>query len=426
MARRRCARDKVVSTLSGSEIKELPMSLSIARRSPALACLAGLAFAAAAQAAEITLYEHPHFAGAQLTLRGWTPNVSRVGFNNRASSLVIDSGRWEVCTDADFRGSCVVLAPGEYATLDGTLNNRISSAREVGSYGDQRGPYSDWGRGSIQLFGRPAFGGRNVVLETDAASLARAHFDDRAASIVVTRGTWELCSEPDFRGDCRTYPPGRYGDLGYGMAREVSSARLVRPLRDAPVVIRPGQALPPDAPARAVLFAERGLRGTSLAVAGPVNDLERSNFDDSAASMYIESGTWVVCRDSYFRGECRTFGPGRYDDFDSLSFLRRVSSLRPTGSVVPPAPPAAPTRVAGIELFADPGFRGDRVAIDGPISDLTRSNFNDRAESVIITDGTWELCSDVGFSGSCAMFGPGTYPRIGGLGHEVSSLRRVH
>jgi hypothetical protein len=132
-----------------------------------------------------------------------------------------------------------------------------------------------------------------------------------------------------------------------------------------------------------------------------------------------------VCRDSYFRGECRTFGPGRYDDFDSLNFLRRVSSLRPVGGVVPPAPPVAPTRVAGIELFADPGFRGDRVAIDGTISDLARSDFIDRTESVIVNEGTWEVCSGAGFSGSCAIFGPGTYPQIGGLGHEVSSLRRV-
>ena len=401
------------------------MRPTLKRRMPALACLAALAFAGAAQAAELTLYAEPNFAGPQLTLRGWTPSTARVGFNDRASSLVIDSGRWEVCTDSDFKGSCVVLMPGEYPTLDATLNNRISSAREIGSYGDRRGAYNESGRGSIQLFSRPAFGGRNVVLESDAGSLARANFDDRAASMVVTRGTWELCSEADFRGDCRTYPPGRYGDLGYGMAREVSSARLVRPLRDAPVVIRPGQALPPDAPARAVLFAERGLRGTSLAVSGPVNDLERSNFDDSAASMYVESGTWVVCRDSYYRGECRTFGPGRYDDFDALNFLRRASSLRPTGAPVATAPPAPPTRVAGVELFANPGFRGDKLAIDGTMADLKVSNFNDRTESVIVHEGTWEICTDTAFHGNCSMFGPGNYPNLGSFGQAISSLRRV-
>ena len=88
-------------------------------------------------------------------------------------------------------------------------------------------------------------------------------------------------------------------------------------------------------------------------------------------------------------------------------------------------PPATPPRSAGVELFSDADFRGDRVAVDGPITDLTRSNFNDRTESVIVHAGTWEICSDAGFGGSCALFKPGNYPRIGGLARHVSSVRRV-
>lgn len=398
------------------------------RRSPMLAGLAALALAGAAQAAELTLYEHPNFIGAQATLRGWTPNVSRVGFNDRTSSLVVDSGRWEVCTDADFRGSCVILTRGEYPTLDRRLNDRISSAREVGSYGNRRGAYNDWNRGTIQLFGRPGFAGRNIVLEANAASLATSNFDDRASSVVITQGTWELCSDPEFRGDCRTYAPGRYAELGSDLKREVSSARLVRPLRDAPVVISPGLPRPADGPARAILYSEPDLRGALLVLSGPVNDLARSDFNDLAASMSVESGSWVACRDTHFRGDCRIFGPGRHDDNETRNFLSRVSSIRPGGGEVPQtpaAPPAASPRSAGVELFSNPDFRGDRVAVDGPVSDLTRSNFNDRTESVMVHAGTWEICSNAAFGGSCALFRPGNYPRIGGLARQVSSLRRV-
>jgi Beta/Gamma crystallin len=396
------------------------------RRSPLIACLAALGFAGAAQAAELTLYEHPHFAGAQLTLRGWTSDISRLGFNDRTSSLVIDSGRWEVCTGADFKGTCVTLTRGEYPTLDRSLNDRISSARELDSHGDQRGAYNDWGRGSIQLFSKSNFGGRNLVLEADAAALARSDFDDRASSVIVTRGTWELCSGPDFRGDCRSYAPGRYADLGRGQANEVSSARLVRPLRDAPVAISPGHPLPAAGPARAILYSDSDMRGASLVLSGPVNDLARSNFSDVAMSMSVESGTWVACRDTYFRGDCRTFGPGRYDDNETKNFLARVSSIRPGGEAAPPQPPPAiPPRNAAVELFSDADFRGDRVAVEGPITDLKRSNFNDRTESLKVYAGTWEICSDAGFGGSCTMFAPGSYPRIGGLARHVSSLRRV-
>ena len=55
-----------------------------------------LGVAGVAQGAEITLYEHANFAGAQFTLRGWTRELASTGFNDRASSIVVTSGRWEL------------------------------------------------------------------------------------------------------------------------------------------------------------------------------------------------------------------------------------------------------------------------------------------------------------------------------------------
>ena len=58
--------------------------------------IAGILFVSTVGAAEITLYEDPGFNGGQLTLRGYTPNIGNTGFNDRASSVVVNSGRWEV------------------------------------------------------------------------------------------------------------------------------------------------------------------------------------------------------------------------------------------------------------------------------------------------------------------------------------------
>src|SRR5206468_5752458 len=56
----------------------------------------------------------------------------RFGFNDRASSVVVDRGRWEVCEDARFEGRCVVLRPGSYDSLARMgMNNRISSVRPL-------------------------------------------------------------------------------------------------------------------------------------------------------------------------------------------------------------------------------------------------------------------------------------------------------
>src|SRR5450755_2643493 len=93
--------------------------------------VAGVAFATQA-AAQITFYEREGFEGRSFTTEREIRNFERYGFNDRASSVVVVGDRWEVCEDARFRGRCVVLRPGRYASLAAMgLNDRVSSARSV-------------------------------------------------------------------------------------------------------------------------------------------------------------------------------------------------------------------------------------------------------------------------------------------------------
>ena len=81
-------------------------------------------------AAEVTFYEAPDFRGRAFTASGAIDNFARTGFNDRASSVVVERGRWEVCEHAHFEGRCVVLRPGSYDSLAGMgMNNQISSVR---------------------------------------------------------------------------------------------------------------------------------------------------------------------------------------------------------------------------------------------------------------------------------------------------------
>lgn len=82
--------------------------------------------------AQITFYEGEGYRGRAFTTEKGIANLDRTGFNDRASSVVVDRGRWEVCEDARFRGRCVVLRRGSYESLAGLgLENRISSVRAV-------------------------------------------------------------------------------------------------------------------------------------------------------------------------------------------------------------------------------------------------------------------------------------------------------
>ncbi|MEP7296649.1 MAG: beta/gamma crystallin-related protein [Burkholderiales bacterium] len=109
-----------------------------ATRARALETLLGLgALVVAAQAvAQVTLYEGEGFRGRAFTTNSVVWNLNSKGFNDRASSVVVDRGRWEACEDVRFQGRCVILQRGSYDSLRGLgLENRISSLRAVSGRG---------------------------------------------------------------------------------------------------------------------------------------------------------------------------------------------------------------------------------------------------------------------------------------------------
>src|SRR5262249_52625406 len=82
--------------------------------------------------AQITFYEGEGFRGRAFTADRPVANLEGYGFNDRASSVIVDSGRWEVCEFPRFHGRCVMLRRGSYDSLEGMgLDNRISSVRPV-------------------------------------------------------------------------------------------------------------------------------------------------------------------------------------------------------------------------------------------------------------------------------------------------------
>jgi uncharacterized protein YcfJ len=83
--------------------------------------------------AQVTLYEREGFEGQVFTTQKAVKNFQRFGFNDRASSAIVQGTRWEACDDIQFRGRCVVLRPGRYPSLSAMgLNNRVSSIRAIG------------------------------------------------------------------------------------------------------------------------------------------------------------------------------------------------------------------------------------------------------------------------------------------------------
>lgn len=105
-----------------------------------IACLAWMPIAAAAASAQVTFYEHEGFRGSTFRANRAIVNMQRSGFNDRASSVIVENGRWEVCTDYRFGGDCRVLRPGSYDSLTRMgLGDRVSSVRPAGDGREYRG-----------------------------------------------------------------------------------------------------------------------------------------------------------------------------------------------------------------------------------------------------------------------------------------------
>jgi hypothetical protein len=383
-----------------------------------LAALLGLAAAVPALGAEITFYERDGFRGRSFTADQSVQNFANIGFNDRASSVRVLSGTWQICSDAYFRGRCVTVTPGEYPSLRSLeLNDLVSSARELDWLGG--GPPAAGGRHRVQMYERYGFDGGWFDVDGMITDFADVGFNDRAQSMVVHDGTWEACEHANFRGACQTFGPGRYPSLG-GLGGRISSIRVVGgPGPGGPLPGGPGPGGPGGG--RVEFFDGYQFDGRSFAVNGIVTNFSDVGFNDRAQSMIIRGGLWEVCEHADFRGRCETYGPGRYPNLGAMA--GRISSIRPVGG---DAGGGWGTGSRAL-LYEGPNLSGRSFVINTEIvANLANTGFNDRASSLRIEGGYWIFCSDANFHGECLTFGPGDYPTLPwGLNNRISSGRRV-
>jgi hypothetical protein len=177
-----------------------------------------------------------------------------------------------------------------------------------------------------------------------------------------------------------------------------------------------------------ILFEHQNFEGRRITVRGDMANLERTEFNDRTESILVRDGTWEVCTDAFFRGQCMRLGPGEYRNF-SGEFTRSISSLREVRGAPPPRPqPMPPSGRPRAILFERPNFGGRQLAMEDQVmANFEGSGFNDRASSLIVEGGFWVFCTDAYFNGTCRTFGPGQYAQLPwDVDNKISSGRRIH
>ena len=191
--------------------------------------LAGTSFA------QVTFYQNENFQGQTFTAEQSVVDLQRFGFSERASSVVVKGGSWEVCENANFSGRCVIMRPGNYPSLNSTgLNYRVSSVRAADGTArteDSRVtpvPAPAYAGTQVVFYEGENFQGRSFTAQNQIEDFTRYGFNDLAASAVVLGDRWEACENTRFSGRCVVMRPGRYPSLqAMGMSNRVSSVRAV-------------------------------------------------------------------------------------------------------------------------------------------------------------------------------------------------------
>lgn len=186
----------------------------------------------------ITVYDDVNFQGAPFTFRNGIADLREFGLNDRISSLQVTAGEsWEVCENTNFSGRCVIVSGSDRDLRPRGWNDRISSIRPVpsrqgGVNPDDRNGRRDGfvvpPRREIVLFDQPGY--RGVAQNVTQAAPGLGAFANRARSVQILDGVWELCEQSRWGGRCvritSSVPDiGRIGLNGVASARPLDQSR---------------------------------------------------------------------------------------------------------------------------------------------------------------------------------------------------------
>ena len=150
------------------------------------------------------------------------------------------------------------------------------------------------------------FFGKSITLQTSVNNLIPYYFNDRASSVRVHEGTWELYRQVDYQGIKIEVIPGEY-DFEY-LVKTVGNDTI------SSVKILDGLTL----------YTRRNWTGKSLTL----NDSQPNLGGFITTSLIIHNGTWILYELPDFSGNSYKVTPGKYDADLLMDKLGSISSLQ--------------------------------------------------------------------------------------------------
>ncbi|KAG7457980.1 hypothetical protein MATL_G00233000 [Megalops atlanticus] len=240
------------------------------------------------------------------------PDVEPYGFRTMTRSIHVLSGAWIAYSHVDFSGNQYILEKGFYNNCGdwGAEDNRICSVQPILlAVGED--PVV---RNKILLYSEPDFQGNCQLCDQNQESLPEKF---HTKSCRVLGGSWAVYEGERFSGNPYILTEGDYPDFS---SMGCLPDRSLRSLKIIPLMF----AVPSIS-----LFGLECFEGREITVDSEIPNLLNEGLNNHVLSVRVNSGCWVVCEHTNYRGRQVLLEPIEITNWVKFSELPTIGSMYP-------------------------------------------------------------------------------------------------
>ncbi|KAF6717576.1 Absent in melanoma 1-like protein [Oryzias melastigma] len=236
------------------------------------------------------------------------PDVELLGFKTSTRSIHILSGAWIAYSHVDFSGSQYILEKGFYSSCAdwGAEDSRICSIQPI--------LLIAFLFCQIILYSEPDFKGECRTFDHSYEALAKNFL---TKSCRVSGASWGLYEEPDFSGDLYVVSEGDYPNLpsmGCPPNFRLRSIKMVPLAFSVPSIS---------------LFGLECHEGREITLDSEIFSLVQEGFNNHILSVRVNSGCWVMCEHTGYRGRQFLLDQIEITNWPKFSSLHTIGSMFP-------------------------------------------------------------------------------------------------
>ncbi|XP_042362207.1 beta/gamma crystallin domain-containing protein 1-like [Plectropomus leopardus] len=240
------------------------------------------------------------------------PDVELFGYKTSTRSIHVLSGAWIAYSHVDFSGNQYILEKGFYNNCAdwGSQDTRICSVQPILlAPGD-----STRSRHEIILYSEPDFHGECHVFDRNQETTPEKL---KTKSCRVAGGSWVIYEGEQYSGNLYVLSEGEYPNL---TSMACPPDCIIRSVKVVPMKF----SVPSIS-----LFGLECLEGREITMDTEIPNMVEEGFNNHILSVRVNSGCWVICEHSNYRGRQFLLEPIEITNWLKFSSLQTIGSMFP-------------------------------------------------------------------------------------------------